>query len=110
MKELLPFIKWLKSFLLEDWKNRFFSLLGISIIAIGYLGNSLFWNLENNNLKTENNDLRSKLEVLGSNTEQYALLLKNATDFKRDWDTSNFYIIEGDIFCPKKKGEDWKKR
>lgn len=115
----LPFSlnKLLELFIHWDWKKGFF----LALFFIAFLLRFLYLNnenlrdlsnsnqqirLEKENLKTENNDLRSKLEVLGLNTERYVGTEKNVTDFERDWDTSNFYIIEGDIFCPRKKGDN----
>jgi len=57
-------------------------------------------------LKIENKDLRSKLGVLGLNTEEYTGQQKNIEDFNRDWDISNFYLKSGDTFCPKHKGDN----
>ena len=111
----LLFKKLLELFSHWDWKKGFF--LAIAFIALlsyhRYLNNEKLNDesnknqqllLENGNLKTENNDLRSKLGELGTNTEQYTGSQKSVTDFKRDWDTSDFYVKENDIFCPKKKG------
>ena len=100
-----------------DWKKGFFLVLAFALffLYLLYLNNERSRDLsnsnqqlrlENENFKTENNDLRSKLGTLGLTTEQYTGSQKNIADFKRDWDSPNFYIVEDDIFCPKKKGDN----
>jgi hypothetical protein len=59
---------------------------------------------EKEQLETNIIDLKSKLGVLGSETERKANTQKNAVDFKRDWDTSSFDTVDEDTFCPKNKG------
>lgn len=111
-------------FLHWDWKKGFFVALTFILLLCAIIGfllyllylknekirdlsnSSQILRLEKENFKKENKDLRSKLGVLGLTTEQYTGVQKNASDFKKDWDTSSFYIIEDNIFCPKKKGKN----
>lgn len=112
-----PFSKLIELFFHWDWKKGFF--LALTFIAffiyLLYSNNEKLRDLsnsnqqlrlENENFKQENNDLRSKLGVFGSSTEQYTGAQKNVADFKRDWDTSSFYTVAGDVFCPRRKGNN----
>jgi len=98
-----------------DWKVSFFLAFFLSL----YLTYTLYKQnekivdlnttvkqigLENEVFKKENSDLRFRLKILGIQTEEYSSLRKDAVDFARDWDISDFYQTNSDIFCPRSKG------
>jgi hypothetical protein len=115
MNPLPQMIKFLFDFILpRNWKGAFFYITVFSIYSLYTLNENLRDSKaliqqiksENDQLKIENNNLRSKLGVLGQGIERYTGLQKNVADFKRDWDMSSFYLVDDDTFCPRKRGDN----
>lgn len=61
---------------------------------------------ENEQLREEKTSLTQKLSVLGYFTERNVSLVKDVSNFIKDWDTSSFHLIGTDTFCPKDKGNN----
>lgn len=99
-----------------SWKTAFF----VALVCIVYLVFQLYMKneelrdsssakeqlrSENERLKAENDDSKPKSDVHGLNTEQHTFIRREASDFDRDWNTSDF-DVDGDTFCPKDKGRN----
>lgn len=57
-------------------------------------------------LKSEYDRLKNDLNVEGISSGSDNFSSRSVDDFIRDWDTSDFYIVNGDSFCPKNKGKN----
>lgn len=117
---LQQLVKFCIYFLISSWPRRFFVLLSISIIAIVFLLVVLYKTNESGiDFKSKEIQCRYKIEsknkeiteltrscnVLGVVIRPTNDPYKNIDDFKRDWDTSDFYLEGIDTFCPKNRGK-----
>jgi hypothetical protein len=99
----------------RKWRDAFISLLTIFLIILV----SGYWYLstlrsERDNCRLEKTNLESGIKsqkdkiaecnVMGSQIEPVSTVEQNVDDFKRDWDTSDFYLRGENEFCPKSKG------
>ena len=95
MNQLLPILNFFLK--LDLKKSLIYTVIFLTyLLGKSYLNNESMQNANSqlrsdyDGLKIENKDLRSKLGVLGLNTEEYTGQQKNIEDFNRDWDISNF--------------------
>lgn len=104
------------------WKKGFIRLLITTIIILSYILYLLFQkdkdiydlsqiinerSLEIVTLKAEITKKDNKFKILGVDVETGGIASYRTTDeFIRDWDISDFYIMDGDTLCPKDKGKN----